>query len=131
MQKTGLTIEELEVILNKWIIIFGLEEWSIKLEIIDFKREDFRQSGDIKVNLEKKEAMLLMTDKPFRDEESTIIHELIHLLLWKYDAFAEKLILKDSEKFEGDHLEYMNNLESVVENFTEIFQKLEKTSKKI
>lgn len=35
-----------------------------------------------------------MTDKPFRNEESTIVHELTHLLLWKFDMFSEKVILK-------------------------------------
>lgn len=125
MEKVGLSITELEEILKKWIVIFGLEEWKIKLEIKNFKRKDFRQSGDIKIKLKDKEAVLLVTNNPFRDEESTIIHELLHLLFWKYDTFAEKTILKNCKKFEGDHMEYMINLEETVKNFTDIFQKLE------
>lgn len=126
MQKTGLSIEELKKILKKWIKIFGLEEWDIKLEVTNFTRKDFKQSGDIKVKVKDKEAVLLVTDSPFRDEETTIIHELLHLLFWRHDIFAEKTILKNCKKFEGDHMKYMDNLEETVTKFTEIFQNLEK-----
>ena len=124
----GLSVIELEKILKKWVVIFGLEEWKIKIEITSFKRKDFKQSGDIKIKLKNKEAVLLVSNNPFRDEESTIIHELLHLLFWKYDIFAEKTILKNCKKFEGDHMKYMDNLEETVKNFTEIFQNLEKES---
>jgi len=124
MQKTGLSVIELNKILKKWVGIFGLKDWKIKLEITDFKRKDFKQSGDIKIKFNKKEAILLMTNNPFRDEESTIIHELIHLLLWDYDTFAEKTILKNCDKFKGDHMKYMNKLEETVQKFTDIFHKL-------
>lgn len=126
MNKTGLTKTELEKILKKWKRHFGLNDWKIKLEITSFKRKDFRQSGDIKIKLKSKEAVLLMTNDPFKDEEEVVIHELIHLLLWEYDIFAEKTILKNCQPFKGDHMKYMNKLEKTVKNLTDIFSSLDK-----
>jgi hypothetical protein len=124
MKKEGLQLNELNKKLKKWKKIFQLNKWKINIEITDFKRKDFRQSGDIKIDLKNKKAKLLMTNKPFRNEESTIIHELIHLLLWKYDSFSEKVILKNCKKSETDHMKYMNELEETVANLTNIFKKI-------
>ena len=126
MKKEGLQLNELNSLLEKWKKKFQLNGWKIKLEIIEFKRKDFKQSGDIKIDLANKKANLLITNKPFRDEESTIIHELLHLLFWEYDIFSEKIILKNCEEFKGDHLEYMNKLEKTVAKFTTIFLSLNK-----
>ena len=120
-KKTGLPIIELNKILKKWVNFFKLADWTIKIKIVEFKRKDFRQSGDIKVDLKNKKAVLLMTKNPFKNEEKIIIHELIHLLLWEYDTFAEKTILKKCEKSKGDHLKYMKNLEKTVKKLTDIF----------
>lgn len=127
MEKTGLQFIELQDLLNKWITRLSLEDWKIDLEITDFKRKDFRQSGDIKVNLKNKSAVLLMTCKPFRDEENTIVHELVHLLLWKYDIYAEKIILKNFKKTDKEHMKNMKNLEETVKNLTEIYLNQEKS----
>ena len=121
MKKEGLQLNELNNKLKKWKKIFQLDDWEINLEITDFKRKDFKQSGDIKIDLKNKKAKLLMTNKPFRNEESTIIHELIHLLLWKYDTFSEKIILKNCKEFKGDHIQYMEKLEETVAKLTNIF----------
>jgi hypothetical protein len=121
MTKEGLQLDELNKILEKWIKTFQLDDWKIDIEITDFKRKDFKQSGDIKIDLENKTARLLMTDKPFRNEESTIVHELTHLLLWKFDMFSEKVILKNCEEHTGDHLQYLNELEETVARLTDIF----------
>lgn len=126
MEKEGLQLKELNKKLKKWKNIFQLDDWEISIEITDFKRKDFRQSGDIKIDLKHKRARLLMTNKPFRNEESTIVHELIHLLLWKYDSFSEKIILKNCKKCEGDHMRYMNELEATVAKLTIIFLKIKK-----
>ena len=121
MKKDGLELKKLNKILKKWKKNFQLDDWQIILKITDFKRKDFKQSGDIKINLNNKKAILLMTNKPFRNEESTIIHELIHLLLWKYDTFSEKIILKNCKEFKGDHIQYMKELENTVAKLTNIF----------
>ncbi len=124
MKKDGLQLKELNKILAKWKKVFQVDNWRIKIEITDFKRKGFRQSGDIKIDLKNKKARLLMTNKPFRNEESTIIHELIHLLLWEYDSFSEKIILKNCKKFKADHIKYMEKLEETVAKLTNIFLKL-------
>ena len=121
MKKEGLQLNELNDLLKKWIKKFQLDDWKINIEITDFKRKDFKQSGDIKIDLKNKKAALLMTNTPFRNEESTIVHELIHLLLWKYDTFSEKVILKNCKKNEKDHLRHMNKLEETVAKLTNIF----------
>jgi hypothetical protein len=126
MKKEGLQLKELKILLNKWKKIFQLNNWEINLKITNFKRKDFKQSGDIKINLKNKKAILLITNKPFRNEESTIIHELIHLLLWEYDIFSEKAILMNCKKFENDHSKYLNELEKTVTKLTNIFLKLNK-----
>lgn len=130
-KKTGLPTTELNKILKKWLRHFELNGWNIKLKITDFKRKDFKQSGDIKVDLKNKKASLLITNNPFKNEEEVIIHELIHLLLWKHDVFAEKTILKNCEKFKGDHMKYMNNLEETVKKLTDIFSNSDKRCNKI
>jgi hypothetical protein len=121
MLKKGLQIDELNLLLKKWVKKFQLESWDINIKITDFERKDFKQSGDIKIDFKNKKATLLLTNKPFRNEESTIIHELIHLLLWDYDTFSEKVILKNCEKFNGNHSKYMKKLEKTVANLTDIF----------
>ncbi len=126
MKKEGLQLNELNNLLEKWKKNFQLDGWKIKLEVTEFKRKDFKQSGDIKIDLKNKKATLLITNKPFRNEESTIIHELLHLLLWEYDTFSEKIILKNCEEFKGDHIKYMNKLEKTVAKFTTIFLNLNK-----
>ncbi len=126
LKKTSLPLIELNKILKKWKKSFMLNDWSIKLKIASFKRKDFRQSGDIKINLKNKKAVLLITNNPFKNEEKVIIHELIHLLLWEYDIFAEKTILKDCKKLKGDHMKYMNKLEKTVKELTDIFYNLDK-----
>lgn len=125
-KKTGLPIIKLNKILKKWVNFLKLKNWDIKIKITDFERKDFRQSGDIKVDFKNKKAVLLMTKNPFKNEEKVIIHELIHLLLWEYDTLTEKTILKNCEKFKGDHLKYMKNLEKTVKKLTDIFSNLDK-----
>ena len=121
MRKEGLSSTELKKILKKWQINLSLKDWILSIKIVEFRRKDFRQSGDIKVNLKNKKATVLLTNKPFRDEEKVIVHELIHLLLWKFDHTCEKMILKNNKPFEGDHDKYMDELEEIVSDLTKIF----------
>ena len=128
-KEKGLTTKKLDEIMGKWQAKLLLGEWNLKLKNVEFHRKDgFRQSGDIKVRPKKKEAVLLLTNEPFKDEEEVIVHELLHLLFWNYDTFAESVILKNCKKFKGDHLKYMDKLEETVKNFTDIFIKNKDTS---
>lgn len=118
--KKGLGLQELNAILNKWQKDLLLDDWKLSLKIVDFKRKDFRQSGDIKVYPRKKSAVILLTDNPYLDEEETIIHELMHLILWNFDIFCEKIVLENSERLKGKHGKYMGKLEDTVEKLTQI-----------
>ncbi len=118
--KKGLSLQELNTLLKKWQKNLLLDGWKLSLEIVDFKRKDFRQSGDIKVYPRKKSAIILLTDNPYLDEEETIVHELMHLILWDFDIFCEKIVLKNSERLRGEHGRYMDKLEDTVEKLTQI-----------
>lgn len=129
LEKKGLTRKELEKILKIWQKRLLLSEWDISIKIIEFKRKDYKQSGDVKVSPKKKEASILLTNNPFRNEESVLVHELVHLILWDYDIFNEKLTLKNSEtKLKGKHKKYMEKLESTVDHLTKAFLKNIKTT---
>lgn len=113
-------MSELKKILKNWQRILLLENWFLSIKIVDFKRKDYRQSGDIKVDSKNKKATILLTYQPFHDEETTIVHELVHLLLWDFDCYCEKLTLKSSKPFTGDHDKYLGQLEKIVAKITKI-----------
>jgi len=115
---------KLQKIMKQWQSKLLLDKWNLSLKIVEFRRKDgFKQSGDIKIDLKNKKAILLLTGEPFKDEEDVIVHELVHLLLWDYDTFAERVILKNCKKFAGDHGRYMDKLEATVKNITDILIK--------
>ena len=68
----------------------GLADWTVCLELVRFKRPF--QSDDIKVDPVHKTALLLLSDTPFRNEEETIVHELVHAVLWPLDMAAMDLV---------------------------------------
>ncbi|MCK5466426.1 hypothetical protein KAI56_02945, partial [Candidatus Parcubacteria bacterium] len=57
-KKKGLSLRELNSLLKKWQKNLFLNDWKLSLEIVDFKRKDHKQSGDIKVDLKKKSAVI-------------------------------------------------------------------------
>lgn len=120
MKKKGLTKEQLEDLLAGWQKRLLLDDWGLKIKIVEFTRKDFKQSGDLEVDYKNKKAVVLVTADPFRNEESTIVHELVHLLLWDYDHFCERSFLKYCQEFEGDHDKYMDKLEDTVSKLTDI-----------
>ena len=94
----GLGEERLKELMAKWQGILGFSDWDLKLEMVGFRRE--RQSGDIKIDEPNQQALVLLAREPFReDEELTLVHELVHLRLWKLDQMIEELI---GLTFEGD-----------------------------
>jgi len=82
--------ERLEALVKDWQRLLDLEHWTIRLELIRFNRPF--QSGDIKVDPVHKTALLLLSQTPFRDEEETIVHELVHVVLWPLDTAAMDLV---------------------------------------
>ena len=120
IKKEGLSLKELNNLLKKWQKNLLLNKWKLSLEIVDFKREDYRQSGDIKIDLKKKSAIILLTENPFLNEEEVLVHELMHLILWDFDIFCEKIVLKKNKPLKGLHGKYMDKLEKTIEHLTQI-----------
>lgn len=120
-EKRGLSKAILEKMLKKWREKLRMDDWKINLKIVDFERKDFRQSGDFIANPQKKTATILLTWNPWRvDEEYTLLHEMIHVLLYDYDLFCEKQVLKHSKPFTGKHDLYMGKLEELVHQLTRV-----------
>lgn len=124
MDKKGLSVKKLKSLLKLWQKRLLLNDWNLSIKIVEFKRKDYRQSGDIKVFPKKMKAVVLLTNNPFRDEDRVLVHELVHLVLWDYDVFCEKLALDNyKKKLEGKHGKYMDKLESTVDHLTKAFLK--------
>jgi len=122
VKKSGLSEKEIEVLLKKWQKRLGMEAWSLSFSVVDFNRPDFRQSGDFEADVNNKKAKILLTADPFRgDEEYTLVHELIHVLLFDLDEYSEKIVLKSYGKDSKEHDRYMEKLESTAHKLTEAF----------
>ena len=67
-----------------------MADWTVRLGLVKFKRPF--QSDDVKVDPVHKTAFLLLSDTPFRNEEKTIVHELMHVILWPLDMAAMDLV---------------------------------------
>lgn len=121
-KKVGLSLVELKELLKKWQEKLDMKDWKLEVKIVEFRRKNgYRQSGDFVVNVQKKEAQILMTNDPWRgDEEYTLVHELLHILFYDYDKYSEDLILSKFEKFGDEHDKYMDKLEKTVHRVTRI-----------
>lgn len=117
---SGFSLEELQELMKKWQIKLKMEDWNLTLEVVKFYRGNgYRQSGDFIANSEKKEATILMTHNPWRsDEEYTLVHEMLHILLYDYDKYSEDLILKNFQKSSVEHDAYMEKLEETTHHLT-------------
>ncbi|OHA47556.1 MAG: hypothetical protein A2541_02185 [Candidatus Taylorbacteria bacterium RIFOXYD2_FULL_36_9] len=118
--KNGLSFDELEKMLLSWQKKLDMADWKIDLKIVDFKKDSgYRQSGHFTANTKKKVATILMTWNPWRgDEEYTLVHEMIHVLLYEFDKFNENKI-KVANKNNPKILDsYIEKLEKVVHHLT-------------
>jgi len=77
--------------LDKWQAILRLQDWDIKIQAVD---HDWRKTGDIKIDVCDKNAVLLInTFNPKQTNlEELIIHELLHLKLYGMDQTLEKYL---------------------------------------
>jgi len=121
-EKKGLSRDELETLLIKWQKKLEMSDWDLTVKIVEFRRKNgYRQSGDFIADPTKKTATILMTWDPWRgDEEYTLVHELLHVLLYDYDKYNEDLILKNCNEESPEHEEYMNKLENLTHHLTRI-----------
>jgi hypothetical protein len=113
---------KIEEYLNKWQDILRLRDWDIEIRI---PRGEWRKSGDIKVDLEDKKAVLLINRNPkCENVQELVIHELLHLKLYGMDQMIEDLLTsvfgknEDDTKREFAYTQFMILLESTVEDLT-------------
>jgi hypothetical protein len=116
--------KEIETHLKKWQDILRLRDWDILIKIVKTK---WRKSGDIKIDLDDKKAVLLVNHTPkcekLEELEELVVHELLHLKLYGMDNMIEELLSlvygkKDSPKREFAETQFMTLLESTVEDLT-------------
>lgn len=114
--------DEVAEYLNKWQNILRLRDWDIKTKIVKSK---WRKSGDIKIDLEDKKAVLLLNHIPkCKNLEELIVHELLHLKLYGMDQMIEDLLSivygnkEKNPKREFASTQFMVLLESTVEDLT-------------
>lgn len=124
----GVNKEEIERYLSKWQDILRLRDWDIAVEIV---KTAWRKSGDIKIDMEDKKAVLLINQNPKTCEniEELVIHELLHLKLYGMDQMIEDLLTlvfgkrEDDPKREFAYTQFMLMLESTVEDLTKGYLK--------
>jgi hypothetical protein len=109
--------------LEKWQKILRLRDWDIAIKMVETK---WRKSGDIKVDLEDKKAILLINQNPITCEnvEELVVHELLHLKLYGMDQMIECLLSSVYGDNQADpkrdfaYTQFMVLLESTVEDLT-------------
>ena len=114
--------EEIEAHVKKWQDLLRLRDWDIQTKIVKTK---WRKSGDIKIDLEDKKAVLLINEvSKCENLEELVVHELLHLKLYGMDQMIEDLLSavygeKESDsKKEFANTQFMILLESTVEDLT-------------
>ena len=119
-------IEALQKYLTKWQAILRLNDWDIKLTVVDI---EWRKTGDIKIDADDRKAILLINGVNPKHEnfEEVIIHELLHLKLWGMDQMLEQLLFSVFGEDDADpkhkfaYGQFMTLLESTVEDFTKSY----------
>lgn len=114
--------EEIEEHLNRWQDILRLRDWDIVIRIV---KTQWRKSGDIKIDLDDKKAVLLVNHTPKCENlEELVIHELLHVKLYGMCQMIEDLLStvfgekEDDPKREFACTQFMMLLESTVEDLT-------------
>ncbi len=117
-----------EKLLFKWQKTLRLEDYDIKLKLVD---KAWRKSGDIKIDDSNCQAILMLNNfnPTVSNYEEIIIHELLHLRLWGMDQMIENFInvlygsdeKKDNKKRDMIYDEFMLKLESTTQNLTKSF----------
>ena len=115
-----ITRDEAGVILARWQPILRLADWDIDLRLVTGA---WRKSGDVKVDLDDRKAVLLLNAEPRSENlEETIVHELIHVRLYAMDQMLVTLLDSvfgtgaDDPKREFAETQFMTLLESTTED---------------
>ena len=116
--------QETKQYLTKWQDILRLRDWDIILRIVKSK---WKRSGDIKIDLDDKKAVLLINHNPKCEKqeelEELVVHELLHVKLYGMDQMIEDLLSlvygkDDNPKREFAQTQFMTLLESTTEDLT-------------
>ena len=126
----------IEKYLRKWQERLRLKDWDIKLQLIN---QEWNKTGDIKIDMTDKKAIVMINNYNPKENnlEPVIIHELLHLKLWGMDQMIEQLIYlvfgkdENDPKFDFAYTQFMNTLESTVEDLSKSFLTLDGGDKKI
>ena len=100
-------------------------------------KKKWNKSGDIKVDLDSKHALLMISQNPRCENlDQLVLHELIHLKLWGMDQINEDLLdslygSRDTKKKEFAYGQYMTILEATVQDLTKAFLTANKSKKPI
>lgn len=86
----SITHDDARSVLARWQPILRLADWDIDLRLATGA---WRKSGDVKVDLDDRKAVLLL-NATSRSEglEETIVHELVHLRLYALDQMLVELL---------------------------------------
>ena len=122
--------------LRKWQERLRLKDWDIKLQLIN---QEWNKNGDIKIDMTDKKAIVMINNYNPKENnlEPVIIHELLHLKLWGLDQMIEQLMYlvfgkdENDPKFDFAYTQFMNTLESTVEDLSKSFLTLDGEDKKI
>lgn len=113
-------VNRLEKLIKKWQDVLRLRDWDIKLKIVE---TEWRKSGDIKIDMDDKKAVMLINDNPKSTNlEELVVHELLHLKLWGMDQMIEGFIIQTFGEDDNDvkkefaMTQFFTLLESTVED---------------
>ena len=111
---------KVEEYLNKWQHTLRLSDWDIPIKVVNAK---WRKSGDIKIDLEEKKAVLMINrNSKCENIEELAVDELLHLKLYGMDQMIEDLLStiydenEDDGKREFAHTQFVMVLETSVED---------------
>ncbi|HWQ57561.1 MAG TPA: hypothetical protein VN540_00960 [Clostridia bacterium] len=119
-------VADMQKYLEKWQRVLRLRDWDIKLQPVE---KEWRKTGDIKIDMEDRNAVLLINVHNPRQTnlEELVIHELLHLKLWGMDQMIENLIDcvygndESDAKREFAYTQFMTLLESTVNDLAKSF----------
>jgi hypothetical protein len=81
---------EARAALARWQPLMRLADWDIELRMVT---TPWRKSGDIKVDLDDRKAVLLLSSEPRSENlDETVVHELVHLRLYALDQMLVQLL---------------------------------------
>ena len=119
---------DVEAHVGKWQDVLRLRDWDIKVQMVTTK---WRKSGDIKIDLDDRKAVLLVNEKPYSEKsfnlEALVIHELLHVRLYALDQMLLDLLNavygedENDPKREFAYTQFMLLLESTTEDLTKGF----------